>query len=39
MERADFTIMTEPAQKAEIDALSALAAQWSAKAQEGQKQP
>ena len=37
MERADFTIMTETAQQAEIDAISAMAAKWSSMAEEGKE--
>lgn len=39
MERADFTIMTEEAKQEEIDAISAMAAKWSALGAEERKKP
>lgn len=39
MERADFTIMTEEAKQEEIDAISAMAAKWSALGAEEPKKP
>ncbi|MDK2959620.1 MAG: hypothetical protein PWP47_1664, partial [Synergistaceae bacterium] len=39
MERADFTIVTEAAKQEDIDAISAMAAKWSAMEAEEQKKP
>ncbi|MDD2454219.1 MAG: hypothetical protein PHS90_10055, partial [Synergistaceae bacterium] len=39
MERADFTIVTEAAKQEDIDAISAMAAKWSAMGAEEQKKP
>jgi len=37
MERADFTILTEEAKQADIDAITAMAAKWSSLAEQGKE--